>query len=67
MEGNTTIDEVLHKHYLKEELELLLTSEGLAPKEFQKIEYEWGTEFNKPPKWLKEPKPWDWMVLAQKK
>ena len=67
LEGNTTIDEVLHKHYLKEELELLLTHQSFVPKEFQKIEYEWSTEFNKPPKWLKEPKPWDWMVLAVKK
>ena len=67
LEGNTTIDEVLHKHYLKEELEILLKNEGLIAKEFHKIEYDWNTEFLKPPKWLKEPKPWDWMVLAQKK
>jgi len=67
LEGNTTIDEVLHKHYLKEELEILLTNAGLMAQEFQKIEYDWSTEFLKPLKWLKEPKPWDWMALAKKK
>jgi 2-polyprenyl-3-methyl-5-hydroxy-6-metoxy-1,4-benzoquinol methylase len=66
LEGNTSIDGVPHKHYLKEELQLLLRKEGFETKEFNKIEYEWDTEFLKPPNWLKEPKPWDWMVLAKK-
>jgi hypothetical protein len=65
--GNTRIDGVLHKHYLKEELQLLLPKEGFIAEEFNKIEYDWTTEFLKPPKWLKEPGPWDWMVLARKK
>jgi 2-polyprenyl-3-methyl-5-hydroxy-6-metoxy-1,4-benzoquinol methylase len=65
--GNTRIDGVLHKHYLKEELQLLLAKERFIAEEFNKIEYDWTTEFLKPPKWLKEPGPWDWMVLARKK
>ncbi|MDZ4792947.1 MAG: class I SAM-dependent methyltransferase [Bacteroidota bacterium] len=65
-QGNADIDEVPHKHYLKEELQLLLANEGFVAEEFQKIEYDWDTEFIKPPKWLKEPKPWDWMVVAKK-
>lgn len=64
--GNADIDEVPHKHYLKEELQLLLAREGFAAEAFQKIEYNWDTEFIKPPKWLKEPKPWDWMVVGRK-
>ena len=64
--GNADIDDVAHKHYLKEELQLLLSKEGFEVEAFQKIEYEWTTEFIKPPKWLKEPKPWDWMVTAKK-
>ena len=67
LQGNASIDNVPHKHYLKEELQLLLSNEGFATEEFHKIEYGWDTEFHKPPKWLKEPKPWDWMVLAKKK
>jgi 2-polyprenyl-3-methyl-5-hydroxy-6-metoxy-1,4-benzoquinol methylase len=65
-QGNADIDDVPHKHYLKEELQLLLANEGFFAEEFQKIEYEWDTEFLKPPKWLKDPKPWDWMVVARK-
>jgi len=66
-QGNADIDEVTHKHYLKEELRLLLSKEGFVAEEFQKIEYDWSTEFHNPPKWLKEPRPWDWMVVAKKK
>ena len=65
-QGNADIDNVPHKHYLKEELQLLLTNEGFVTEDFQKIEYDWNTEFLKPPKWLKEPRPWDWMVVAKR-
>lgn len=64
-QGNADIDDVPTKHYLKEELTLLLSREGFSVKEFQKIEYGWDTEFLKPPKWLKDPYPWDWMVVAR--
>jgi 2-polyprenyl-3-methyl-5-hydroxy-6-metoxy-1,4-benzoquinol methylase len=66
-QGNVDIDKVPHKHYLQEELDLLLSSEGFKDLRFEKIEYDWSTEFNKPPKWLKNPKPWDWMVVGTKK
>ncbi len=65
-EGNVEIDHVPTKHYLKEELELLLHEEGFRVEDTRKIEYDWTTEFLKPPKWLKEPRPWDWMVVAKK-
>ena len=65
-QGNADIDGVPHKHYLEEELQLLLSNVGFVAEEFQKIEYNWDTEFLKPPKWLKDPKPWDWMVVARK-
>ena len=65
-QGNTEIDGVPHKHYLREELQLLLSKERFAVEEIQKIEYKWSTEFHKPPRWLKEPMPWDWMVVARK-
>ena len=66
-EGNADIDNVPHKHFLKEELQLLLSVEGFVVEDFQKIEYDWSTEFHKAPKWLNEPKPWDWMVVARRK
>jgi hypothetical protein len=43
-----------------------LANEKFVAEGFQKIEYNWDTEFIKPPKWLKEPRPWDWMVVARK-
>ncbi|MFZ1786450.1 MAG: class I SAM-dependent methyltransferase [Ferruginibacter sp.] len=65
-QGVTDIDDVPTKHYLNEELQLLLTLEGFDVKLIKKINYDWKTEFHKPPKWLAEPFPWDWMVLAKK-
>jgi len=66
LQGNADIDNVPTKHYLREELGLLLSREGLAMRECEKIEYTWHTEFIDPPGWLTEPRPWDWMVVAKK-
>ena len=66
-DGVTDIDDVPTKHFLKEELELLLDLEGFKVKKIQKIKYPWSTEFHKAPSWLKNPTPWDWMVHAKKK
>jgi SAM-dependent methyltransferase len=65
-QGVTDIDNVPTKHYLKEELELLLRLEGFQVNLIKKINYDWTTEFHKPPKWLKDPYPWDWMCTAIK-
>ncbi len=65
-QGVTDIDNVPTKHYLKEELELLLSLEGFKVQAIEKINYTWKTEFNNPPKWLKSPYPWDWMCVAKK-
>jgi len=66
-DGVTDIDDVPTKHFLKEELELLLTLAGFSVEKIEKINYKWSTEFHKPPSWLKNPQPWDWMVKASKK
>ncbi len=66
-QGVTDIDNVPTKHYLEEELQLLLTLEGFTVDRIEKINYPWTTEFHKPPKWLGEPLPWDWLVVAKKK
>jgi 2-polyprenyl-3-methyl-5-hydroxy-6-metoxy-1,4-benzoquinol methylase len=65
-QGVTDIDNVPTKHYLREELELLLNLEGFTVLQIEKINYEWTTEFHEPPSWLNAPYPWDWMVVAQK-
>jgi SAM-dependent methyltransferase len=66
LQGNAEIDNVPTKHYLREELGLILSLHGLEMKKCEKIEYSWHTEFVEPPEWLKEPRPWDWMVVAKK-
>ena len=65
-QGNLDIDSVATKHYVKEELTILLMKEGFTVNQFEKIEYDWKTEFVNPPKWLKHPQPWDWMCVAMK-
>ena len=44
-QGVTDIDNVPTKHYLKEELELLLKLEGFGVERIEKINYTWQTEF----------------------
>jgi 2-polyprenyl-3-methyl-5-hydroxy-6-metoxy-1,4-benzoquinol methylase len=66
-QGNAEIDQVATKHYLGEELDLLLDSFGFNLTKRRKIEYDWKTEFVQPPKWLKQPCPWDWLAVAEKR
>ena len=65
-QGNIEIDGFATKHYLQEELTLLLAQEKFEVIKTQKVEYSWKTEFVHPPKWLKEPYPWDWMCVAKR-
>ena len=65
--GLVNINGVTTKHYLQEELMVFLENHGFSIEEIEKVEYDWSTEFEKPPVWMKEPYPWDWMILAQKK
>ncbi|MEW6602606.1 MAG: class I SAM-dependent methyltransferase [Nitrospirota bacterium] len=64
--GIVNIDHVPTKHFLKEELRALMEDLGFHIHEIKKIEYDWETEFNNPPDWLKGPYPWDWLVTAEK-
>lgn len=64
LQGNAEIDDVATKHYLGDEVDLLLQQKGFHVVARKKIEYEWTTEFVHPPEWLQQPRPWDWMVHA---
>ena len=66
-QGNVDIDGLPHKHYLREELEILMSQAGFRVSGIEKIEYDWRTEFRKPPGWLKKPRPWSWMIVATRK
>jgi hypothetical protein len=60
------IDDVETKHFLKEELVVLLKNRGLETVEVGKIKYPWDTEYFSPPRWMKDPLPWDWLLVAKK-
>lgn len=66
-QGIIKIDDVDTKHFLEEELILLLENRGMGVLEIEKIRYSWKTEFERPPRWMKEPFPWDWLCVAGKK
>ena len=65
-EGIVKIYDVETKHYLKEELVVLLRKRGMEIIETEKIEYPWKTEYISAPRWMKDPLPWDWLMVAQK-
>jgi 2-polyprenyl-3-methyl-5-hydroxy-6-metoxy-1,4-benzoquinol methylase len=60
--GNTAT-----KHYLEEELSLLCKEAGLRVLHIEKVTYLWRTEFVRPPNWMGEPYPWDWLAVCGKR
>jgi SAM-dependent methyltransferase len=65
--GLVRIDNVPTKHYLEPEIQLIFKQAGFTVNRVERLEYNWTTEFSKPPKKLKDPYPWDWMVDLTKK
>jgi len=65
-QGIINLDHIPTKHYLEEELCSTLGDLGFELCEIVKIEYDWMTEFANPPRWMKAPFPWDWLVTARK-
>ena len=55
------------KHFIKEELTTVADGLDLVPVSMEKLEYDWETEFEDPPKWMKDPFPWDWLVVFRKR
>jgi len=66
VQGLIQIDNVTTKHYSREELYVLFERAGLRITALEKIEYEWNTEFNSPPAWMKAPYPWDWLIESKR-
>jgi len=67
VEGIIHIDNVPTKHYTEPELLALLDEAGLTVTATERIEYDWTSEFSNPPKWMKEPYPWDWLVECRRR
>lgn len=66
LEGIINLDGVETKHYLKEEISILLRRGGFQGVTISKVEYPWIVMFNSPPAWMKAPYPWDWLVICHK-
>jgi len=62
LQGLVSIDGHTTKHYTQQEIEVVFSRCGLTVSKIEKIEYAWSSEFAKPPKWMKGPFPWDWLV-----
>ena len=66
LQGIFYIDGVPTKHYAATEIEVIFNRAGLEVTALEKLEYNWDTEFEEPPKWMKEPYPWDWLIECRK-
>lgn len=66
LQGLLKIDGVQTKHYSAEELQVIFPLAGLKIVSLNKVEYDWDSEFSSPPKWMKAPYPWDWLVECRK-
>ncbi len=65
-EGIVYINDAPTKHYRFPELFTLFHDSAFHIEAVEKVEYEWDTELNAPPTWIKEPYPWDWMVEVKR-
>jgi SAM-dependent methyltransferase len=65
-QGIVNLDHIPTKHYLEVELCATLGELGFELYEIVKIDYDWKIEFTNPPRWMKAPYPWDWLVTARK-
>lgn len=66
LQGLFKISGVATKHYSQSEIQVIFSEAGFNVKAIQKIEYNWTTELVSPPRWLREPYPWDWLVECTK-
>lgn len=65
-DGILKIENIATKHFLKEELMVLLGRAKFEVTSFDKVEYTWSTEITNPPRWMDKPYPWDWLVVAKR-
>jgi len=65
-DGVFYIDGVPTRHYTAPQLEAMTREAGLKLTALEKVEYNWESEIADPPKDLKGPYPWDWLVECRK-
>jgi len=60
------INGVPTRHYTAPELKVLLREAGLKLTALERVKYYWDSELAEPPKDLKGPYPWDWLMECRK-
>ncbi|MEP7347217.1 MAG: class I SAM-dependent methyltransferase [Gemmatimonadaceae bacterium] len=64
--GILLIEGVPYKHWVGEELQLVLRNAGFRPGPLARVEYKWETEVVAPPRPRELAPPWDWLVVARR-
>ena len=65
--GILAIDHTPTKFHMKEELAMLLDEHRFVVESINKVEYDWTSEFESPPRWMRGPYPWDWLAVATRR
>lgn len=66
VDGIVNIGESPTKCFMGEEITTFLSDIGFEVLRIRRIEYPWVEEIHNPPSWLRDPYPWDWLVLARR-
>ncbi|MFM7195593.1 MAG: class I SAM-dependent DNA methyltransferase [Bacteroidota bacterium] len=66
-DGVFYIDGVPTRHYTAPQLEAITASVNLKITSLERLEYNWDSELADPPKDLKAPYPWDWLMECKRK
>lgn len=53
------------RHYLREDAIVTLQDGGFEVAAAHKVEYDWDSQFHRPPRWMGAPLPWDWLLVAR--
>jgi SAM-dependent methyltransferase len=66
LHGVIDLDDSRTKHFLREELLARLRDARFEVVHEARVEYPWSAYFDHPPRWLRDPLPWDWLVVARR-
>lgn len=67
VEGHVAIQDTATKHFLREEVLVLLSEFKFELIEESRVEYSWSEDYDDPPNWLSKPLPWDWLFVAKRR
>ena len=54
------------KHYLREEAIVLMRGAGFDVEHADRVQHGWNEVFNHPPRWLRDPYPWHWLLVCRR-